>query len=375
MRLTDSFMNHQSMSSQPDLPASAPLKPIDMHVHVVGNGSSGSGCWLRVGRWHRPLAALMLRGIGLPSSALNGDLETLYLARLLDQLRSSSLGAAVVLAQDLVYDEQGRPINGAGSFYVPNDFVLQLAKKHPELLPAVSIHPARPDALEELDRCLEAGAVMMKCLPNCQNINCNDRRFTRFWERMAEAKLPLLAHTGGEHTLPVIRREFAGPGILTLPLECGVTVIAAHCGTKSGVFDPEYFYVFAEMTRRFPNLYGDTSAFNVPIRGRHVPECLREPLVNRMVQGSDYPVPVHGHFAVMRRFVDWKSFRRWERQPNILERDYQLKVAMGFPAESFTRIHRLLRPVGATAPSMPDAKTKTGLVSQGMAEKPGEFSN
>jgi len=153
----------------------------------------------------------------------------------------------------------------------------------------------------------------------------------------------LLAHTGGEHTLPVVRREFSDPRILTLPLECGVNVIAAHCGTKSGLFDPEYFYVFAEMTRRFPNLCGDTSAFNVPIRGRHIPECLREPLVSRMVQGSDYPVPVHGHFAAMRRFVDWKSFRRWERQPNILERDYQLKLAMGFPAESFTRIHDLLR--------------------------------
>src|SRR6266567_3009424 len=98
MRLTDSYMNHQSMSSQPDL--AAPLQPVDVHVHVVGNGSTGSGCWLRVGRWHRPLAALMLRGIGLPSSALNGNFETLYLARLLAQLRSSSLGAAVVLAQD-----------------------------------------------------------------------------------------------------------------------------------------------------------------------------------------------------------------------------------------------------------------------------------
>src|SRR5881628_3809711 len=126
MRLIDSFMNHQSTSSQPDLPASAPLKPIDMHVHVVGNGSTGSGCWLRIGRWHRPLAALMLRSIGLPRASLNGDLEILYVARLLEQLRNSSLAAAVILAQDLVYDEQGRPITNAGSFYVPNDFVLRL---------------------------------------------------------------------------------------------------------------------------------------------------------------------------------------------------------------------------------------------------------
>src|SRR5262249_35108021 len=157
---------------------------------------------------------------------------------------------------------------------------------------------------------------------------CADRRMTRFWERMAAAKLPLLAHTGGEHTLPVIRPEYADPRILTLPLEVGVTVIAAHCGTKSGLFDPEYFHVFAEMTRRFPNLYGDTSAFNVPIRGRHVPECLKEPLVSRIVQGSDFPVPIFGYWSWLRGYVDAKTFRRCQREPNLLERDYQLKVAM-----------------------------------------------
>ena len=322
---------------------SSKLKPVDMHVHVVGNGTGGTGCWVRVSGWHRPLAALMLKSVGLPSNALSGDLEGLYIERLLAQVRGSSLGAAVILAQDLVRDEQGRPIEGVGSFYVPNDYVLKLARKHTEFLPAVSIHPARPDALEELERCLAAGAVIMKCLPNCQNINCADRRFVKFWEQMAEAKLPLLAHTGGEHTLPVVHADFADPRILTLPLECGVTVIAAHCGTKSGLFDPEYFHVFAEMTRRFPNLYGDTSAFNVPIRGRHIRKCLESPLAERMVHGSDYPVPVHGHFAWLRGFVDWKSFRRWERETNILERDYQLKLAMGFKPEMFTRIWGLMR--------------------------------
>lgn len=326
------------------------MKPIDAHVHIVGNGSGGTGCWLRVRGWHRPLAALMLRTIGLPADAMRGDLDRLYVDRLLELVRGSSLGAAVILAQDLVHDELGRPTRELGSFYVPNDYVLRLAKQYPEFLPAVSIHPARPDALEELDRCLEGGAVMMKCLPNCQNINCADRRFTKFWERMAETGLPLLAHTGGEHTLPVIRPEFADPRMLTLPLECGVTVIAAHCGTKSGLFDPEYFQVFAEMTRRFPNLYGDNSAFNVPIRGRHIRECLQEPLLSRLIHGSDYPVPVHGHFAWMRRLVDWKVFRQWENHPNILERDYQLKLAMGFPPETFSRVGALLSKRKISAP-------------------------
>src|SRR5438105_4088451 len=189
------------------------MKPIDAHIHVVGNGTGGTGCWLRVGPWHRPLASLMLRHIGLPPGSMRGDLDRLYIERLLELVRGSSLGGAVILAQDLVYDGQGKVMEDVGSFHVPNDYVLNLARKHPEFLPAVSIHPARPDALEELDRCLAGGAVMMKCLPNCQNINCNDRRFIRFWERMAEAGLPLLAHTGGEHTMPVVRRDYADPRV------------------------------------------------------------------------------------------------------------------------------------------------------------------
>jgi hypothetical protein len=122
-----------------------------------------------------------------------------------------------------------------------------------------------------------------------------------------------------------------------------VTVIAAHSATKSGLFDPEYFHIFAEMTRKFPNLYGDNSAFNVPMRGRHTRKCLQEPLASRMLHGSDFPVPVHGHWSWLRGFLSWPDFRRWEKHPNILERDYQLKRAMGFSPETFTRAWSLLR--------------------------------
>jgi hypothetical protein len=343
------------VANDPSSPSTLHTKPVDAHVHIVGNGSGGTGCWLRLSPWRRPMAALMLRHVGLPPNALRGDLDRLYVERLLELVRGSSLAAVVILAQELAYDQSGKPQKQFGSFYVPNQYVLELAKKHAEFLPAVSIHPGRPDAMEELERCLAGGAVMMKCLPNCQNINCNDPQYRRFWERMAEAKLPLLAHTGGEHTLPIFRREYSDPRTLLLPLECGVTVIAAHCATKSGLTDPEYFHIFADMLRRFPNLFGDNSAFTVPIRGRHVPECLREPVAQRIIHGSDFPVPVYGHFPWARGFMDWQSFRRCERELNVLERDYQIKKAMRFAPETFTRIWGLLRfssqtPVGSNPP-------------------------
>jgi hypothetical protein len=319
-----------------------PLPPLDMHVHIVGNGLRGSGCWLKVGFWHRPLAAFMVRHIGVANSTRASEFDEAFANHLARLVRESSLGAAVILAHDEVYDDAGRTLP-FGSFHVPNSYVLALAEKHREFLPAVSIHPARSDALDELERCLAGGAVMLKLLPNCQNVDCNNERYRRFWERMAEAKLPLLAHTGGEHTVPVIRKDLSDPRTLALPLECGVKVIAAHCGTKSGITDPDYFESFCDMLEEHPNLFGDTSAFNVPIRGRHIRACLESVVAERLVHGSDYPVPVFGHWAWAQRFIAWNDFRRCEAITNVLERDFQLKCAMGFTADHFTRIYALLR--------------------------------
>lgn len=329
--------------------SAADAKPLDFHVHLVGNGRGGSGCWLRLGAtwWQKPMAAYMLRHVGLRGLAMQApDFDTRYVENLAHHLRTSSLGALVLLAQDEVYTASGEKVPNRGSFHVPNDYLFTVCRQHPEFLPAVSIHPARPDAIEELERCLAGGAVMLKLLPNCHNVDCGDPRYRKFWERMAETGLPLLAHTGGEHTVDVIEKKYSDPRYLATPLEIGVTVIAAHCATKSGFFDPEYFHIFAKMLEKFPRLYGDTSAWHVPLRGRHANRCVGPKaglLGERLLHGSDFPVPCSGLWAALRRFVPWGDYRRWQRQPNVLERDYQLKRAMGFPAEHFTRGWSLLR--------------------------------
>ena len=324
--------------------------PIDCHVHFVGNGRSGSGCWLRLGAtwWQKPMAAYMLRHIGLDVRGFDApDFDERYAEHLVRLVRESSIGSIVLLAQDEVYRPDGTKMEDAGSFHVPNDHVLRLAREHPEFLPAVSIHPARRDALDELDRCAAAGAVMVKLLPNCHNVNCNDARYRKFWERMAEARLPLLAHTGGEHTVQVMNAAYADPRVLTLPLECGVTVIAAHAATKSGLRDPEYFHVLAEMLPKWPNLYADTSAWHVPLRGRHARRCVGKDaglLGERMLHGSDFPVPCNGVWQFLRGIISFADWRRTARIANVIERDYQLKLATGFDAAHFTRVRSLLPP-------------------------------
>ncbi len=320
---------------------------IDCLVHVVGNGTGGTGCWYRPRGITRLGAPLLLRAVGLPRSALAGDLDGIYARQVLKYLRESSLDAAVILAQDEPYRETGEKIEDTGSFYVPNDYVLGLARQHRELLAATSIHPARRDAMEELERCLAGGAMMLKCLPNCQNIDWNNPRYTRFLERMAESGLILLAHTGSERTLPVIDERLARPRVLTRALEIGVTCIAAHSGTGTMLIDPDYFEEFVAMTRQFPRLYGDNSAlagYNFRARPSALRKMTGNPeLAARMIHGSDVPVPVSGALLWALGAMSWSDWRLTATIPNPIERDARIKRALGFGEETFTRLAGLLR--------------------------------
>jgi predicted TIM-barrel fold metal-dependent hydrolase len=160
---------------------------------------------------------------------------------------------------------------------------------------------------------------------------------------MAEAGLPLLAHTGGENTVPVVNAQLADPRLLRSPLECGVTVIAAHCATKSGLLDPEYFDDWVRMLAEFPNLYGDNSAMVSLNRSARLRDCLRPAISARMVHGSDFPVPVLGHRLWMNGSLGWSEFRRHQKIRNPLERDWVFKKEIGFSEETRTRAARLLR--------------------------------
>ena len=101
----------------------------------------------------------------------------------------------------------------------------------------------------------------------------------------------------------------ADPKLLRLPLECGVTVIAAHCATKSGPLDPDYFDDWIAMLAEFPNLYGDISAMVSLNRCGHLRDCLRPEIAPRILHGSDFPVPVLGHRLWLQRRLDWPAFR------------------------------------------------------------------
>ncbi|MDG2122148.1 MAG: amidohydrolase family protein [Verrucomicrobiales bacterium] len=321
------------------------MRRIDCHVHLVGDGSSGSGCWFDLrSLYHKLLARVMLKGIGVPTETLKGGMDEAFVVRLAEQVRESSLDAVVLLAQDVPYSDDGVALPEKGGFYVPNDYLLEVCGRHPDLfLPAVSIHPGRPDAMEELEKCLAAGSRVLKLLPNCLNVDPMNPRFRKFWERMAEGGMVLLSHTGGELSLPVMRAEFADPARLRLPLECGVRVIAAHCAGRSGLWDPDYTEGLLRMFEEFPNLYGDNSALCSPVRCGTIGPLMNAGAMERVIHGSDYPIPVGGFGPWRTGHVTWGEWRGAQRNPNVIERDVELKRSIGFSEETFTRMGELLK--------------------------------
>jgi len=289
-------------------------------------------------------AAYMVNHLGLPLSVLRTGFDKAYVDRTVEMLKDSSLDGAVILAHELPYTEDGVLMDGIMPFYTPNDYVVQIAAVHTSLLPAVSIHPARKDALDELDRFIAQGVRVMKCLPNCQNIDCNNPRYRPYWEKMAAGKMFLLAHSGGELSLPVVNRAYEDPRTLRLPLECGVTVIAAHIASNSLPMQRDYFPEFVQMLGTYPNLYGDISALNTPFRSKHLKLAIQMPEIHdRLIYGSDAPIPISALWVALRGLISWRQYREIDSNPNVIERDCAIKRAIGFPDSIFTKLDELLR--------------------------------
>jgi uncharacterized protein len=323
------------------------LGPIDVHVHLSLNGQGSLSGWSRRRLVMRPFLAAAARDIGLRGGFGGRDFDERYLNTLVNWLEDSSLCAAVLLAYDWVRDSSGFPRKDLSDLYVSNEAVFAVARKHPKFLPGVSIHPARPDAFDELERCADQGAALLKLLPCVQNVDCNESRYKPFWERLAKLGLPLLAHTGGEFCVRSIRNDLKSPACLRLPLECGVTVIAAHCATRALPWDGDHFRSFLEMRSRYANLYGDLSPLSHITHLASLERLREDP--TRLLHGTDYPVVSAVFPSFLKGWISREELHRLNAIGNPLEKKIQLTRAQGFPECVFTDLWRLL-PESAVRP-------------------------
>jgi mannonate dehydratase len=184
--------------------------------------------------------------------------------------------------------------------------VFELAERHPELfVPNISVNPYRPDAIAELEKWAQRGARVVKWLPNAMGINPADPQCDSFYQKMKELDLILLSHGGEEKAVEAEEDQKLGnPLLLRRALDHGVKVIVAHCaglGTNEDLESKDRkqrdnFDLFLRLMdeKRYEGLvFGEISAMTQFNRiGKPLQRILeREDLHERLVNGSDYPLP------------------------------------------------------------------------------------
>lgn len=323
---------------------SPPAEPrIDVHAHLAGVGTGGSGCWISPAFQRRVTFRLLRRWYGITERQMRTTVDADWAALLAETVRTSELSHAVALGFDGVYDGAGHLDRKRSQMVVPPRWVFEVCRRHPELLPGPSVNPFRRDAGEVLEECIAGGAVLIKWLPAAQGIDPASSRLRPFYRRLAEVGLPLLIHAGGgERVFRVIAPEMSDVARLAEPLEAGVPVICAHSGTRVHFSrDPDQTHALRALLERFPHLWLDNSGMANPSRFAHLPRLASDPFVcERTLYGSDFPVPPLAALYLAR--LGARGVWALERERNPLQRDVAVKRALGYPDATLRRAAEVL---------------------------------
>lgn len=321
----------------------------DIHVHAFGFTTPGRANFLCPPDRRGWLLQALLHRSGSPDAAASLPSPLQRLGRDLGQ---SQLDLAVVLALDRAHHEDGSPDLERTRIAVDNDDVADWVLERPRLRFGASVHPYRLDALTELDRLACRGAGLIKWLPAAQNIAPDDPRCFRFFDKLAELGMPLLTHTGIEHTLPTFAQDLNHPRHLVPALERGVVVIAAHCGARLFLHERCMFADWCRMARAYPTLYGDLGGFGLPLHGQPLRTLLGDPeLTGKVVYGSDYPASTMPLWYAPSLGLSRAMALR--RIGNPFVRNHRTLQDLGVPECVFSRAASLLRPAPTTAARVP----------------------
>lgn len=340
-RLIGSTHPYQPPQALPDLPFT------DMHCHTAGLGAGNSGCFVSDQLRHSFKLRFYLKSFGVTEEEILREGDALVLTRLSERLAGSAqVTRAVILALDGVVDAQGQLDRAQTEIYVPNEFLATEVRKHPNLLWGASVNPYRTDSLARLEWARAHGAVLVKWLPSVQHIDPADPRLIPFYKKLIELGLPLLTHTGSEHSFTQAQDEFCDPDRLRLPLQQGVTVIAAHAATTGKFNGERSFDRLARMMPEYPNLYADISSLTQLNKAGYLGETLRRPeFQHRLLYGTDYPL-IEIHALVSPWYflyqLSLKQVTAFASIQNPWDRDVALKQALGVPADVWTRADTIL---------------------------------
>ena len=203
---------------------------------------------------------------------------------LADYYRSRNIGCVVFSVDERL---TGRP-------QVPNDEVAAFAAENSDIVMAfASVDPMRgPDAVKEARRLIATGGIRgFKLHPPLQQFHANDKAAYPFYEVIAEAKLPVIFHTGhsgigtGMPGGGGVRLKYGNPmDIDDVAVDFpDMPIIMAH---PSFPWQDEAISVCLHKPQVYIDLSGWSPKYFSPILIQYANTLLKK----KMLFGSDYPL-------------------------------------------------------------------------------------
>lgn len=318
-------------------------KIIDIHAHAISVNKDATDCFVS----KKLMNSVFFKLMRLLFDVKSGDSMQIMDEKISTKLKKilSSLidiDYVVLLAFDGVYDKKGDLDEQNTNFYVTNDYVRTLSLKHEKVLYGASINPMRKDSLEELERVIKDGAVLVKWLPNTQGFDPNNKRFIDFYKILAKNNMPLLVHTGREYGLTVIDQKFGNFKNLMLPLNEGVTVIAAHGGGLAVESFTADYNELVGLLKDYPNFYIDTAALFLLNKRRSFYRLAKnKDIHNKIVYGSDWPIPSNPLLFLKNTSI-FEVISSLSNK-NFIQRNFVLTKKLNFGDDLFYNGYRLIK--------------------------------
>ena len=199
------------------------------------------------------------------------------------------------IAQSIIYAVDA-PI-----VYASNEYVHRLCERYRDrLIGFASVNPMRPGAVEKFQRAIEDLSLRgLKLHPPLQRFFANDESVFPLYEKAAELNVPVVFHVGTTPFGSLCRLAQADPLLVddvavAFP---SLRIMLTHLGT---LWHHEAFMV----VEKNPNVYIDTAAYLYEIREILTRDTIERIGRNKVIFGTDYPMPSVGRVHRMKDFVD-----------------------------------------------------------------------
>ncbi|MCG3691870.1 amidohydrolase family protein [Aliarcobacter butzleri] len=280
------------------------MQTIDFHSHLLNPNVSFSRLYDKVA------ISLFAKKLGVDKNELINRKYDAFVESFINNIKTSKhIKKSVILPVDAKIDIKGDEIHRDKTVCSSNEDVYKEYQKYPnEIIPFFSINPNRKDALDLIDKYASLGFKGAKFLQNYWDIDINDKKYSKYFEKIKSYNLPIIIHSGSEYAISS-NPKYEKIEVANQAIEIGCKVVLAHFGVniimenrlkyfhnnlsfENNRFGDDYFKTL-EYLEKHENVYADLSAVIALFRTKIVEDLAKnqKQIHHKLLFGTDYPVP------------------------------------------------------------------------------------